>query len=48
MTTLKRIRQVRDCPIRVTEGEAKGYGIMETVIHGAHPELGLTAENTIV
>ncbi len=33
--TLKRIRQVRDCPIRVTEGDAVGYGIMETIIHGA-------------
>lgn len=46
--TLKRIRQLRDCPIRVTEGDAVGYGIMETIIHGAHPDLGLTAENTLV
>lgn len=46
--TLKRIRQLRDCPIRVTEGNATGYGIMETIIHGAHPELGLTAANSII
>lgn len=45
--TLKRIRQLRDCPIRVTEGDAVGYGIMETIIHGEHPELGLTAANSL-
>ncbi len=48
VTTLKRIRQLRDCPVKVTEGDAVGYGIMETIIHGAHPELGLTAENSII
>jgi hypothetical protein len=46
--TLKRIRQVRDCPILVREGDATGYGIMESIIHGAHPALGLTAANTLV
>ncbi|MEJ5978896.1 hypothetical protein WG901_19740 [Novosphingobium sp. PS1R-30] len=46
--TLKRIRQLRDCPIRVTEGDSVGYGIMETIIHGEHPELGLTAANSLV
>lgn len=46
--TLKRIRQLRDCPIRVTEGDAVGYGIMETIIHGEHPELGLTAVNSLI
>lgn len=45
--TLKRIRQLRDCPIKVTEGNAVGYGIMETIIHGEHPELGLTAANSL-
>ena len=48
LATLKRIRQVRDCPIRVTEGDAVGYGIMETIVHGADSELGLTAANSIV
>lgn len=47
-TTLERIRQLRDCPIRVTEGDAVGYGIMETIIHGAHPDMGLTAANSLV
>ena len=46
--TLKRIRQLRDCPIRVTEGDAVGYGIMETIIHGADAELGLTRANSLV
>jgi hypothetical protein len=46
--TLKRIRQLRDCPITVTEGDWTGYGIMETIIHGEHPELGLTAANSLV
>lgn len=46
--TLRRIRQLRDCPITVREGDAIGHGIMETIIHGAHPELGLTAENSLI
>lgn len=46
--TLKRIRQLRDCPIRVTVGDAVGYGIMETIIHGGHPDLGLTAANSLI
>lgn len=46
--TLRRIRQLRDCPIRVREGDSTGYGIMESIIHGAHPELGLTAENSLI
>lgn len=48
VATLKRIRQVRDCPIRVREGDATGYGIMESIIHGAHPELGLSAANSLI
>ena len=46
--TLKRIRQLRDCPITVREGDAVGHGIMETIIHGAHPEIGLTAANSLI
>ena len=46
--TLRRIRQLRDCPILVREGDAVGYGVMETIIHGAHPELGLTRENSLI
>ncbi len=46
--TLERIRQLRDCPIKVSEGDWTGYGIMETIIHGEHPEMGLTAANTLI
>jgi hypothetical protein len=37
--------QLRDTPIRVREGDAQGYGIMESLIFGEWPELGLTAES---
>jgi hypothetical protein len=37
--------QFRDTPIRVREGDAVGYGIMESIIGGVWPELGLTAES---
>ena len=37
--------QLRDTPIRVREGDAVGYGIMESLINGVWPELGLTAES---
>jgi len=46
--TLRRIRQLRDTPITVREGDAIGHGIMETIIHGEHPELGLTSANTLI
>ncbi|MCK9543001.1 MAG: hypothetical protein M0R03_13320 [Novosphingobium sp.] len=46
--TLERIRQLRDCPIKVSEGDWTGYGIMETIIHGEQPEMGLTAANTLI
>jgi len=48
LITLKRMRQLRDCPILVREGDATGHGIMETIIHGAHPDIGLTADNSIL
>ncbi len=37
--------QFRDTPIRVREGDALGYGIMESIVSGVWPELGLTAES---
>ena len=37
--------QLFDTPIRVREGDAVGYGIMESLIAGVWPELGLTAES---
>ena len=42
---LRLLGQFRDTPIRVREGDAVGYGIMESIISGDWPELGLTAES---
>jgi hypothetical protein len=42
---LRTLGQFRDTPIRVTDGDAVGYGIMESLIGGVWPELGLTAES---
>ena len=46
--TLERIHQLRDCPVKVTCGEYSGYGDIESIVHGGDPELGLTAENSII
>ncbi len=37
--------QLRDLPVRVREGDAEGYGILESIISGTWPDLGLTAES---
>jgi hypothetical protein len=37
--------QLRDTPIRVSEGDAHGFGIMESMMYGEWPDLGLTAES---
>jgi hypothetical protein len=42
---LRLLGQFRDTPIRVRDGDAVGYGIMESLIGGVWPELGLTAES---
>jgi len=42
---LRLLGQFRDTPIRVREGDAVGYGIMESMITGEWPELGLTADS---
>ena len=39
---LPKLGQFRDTPIRVREGDAVGYGILESLIGGVWPELGLT------
>ncbi len=41
---LPQLGQLRDTPVRVREGDAVGYGIMESMISGVWPELGLTAD----
>jgi len=42
---LARLGQFRDTPVRVREGDAVGYGIVESIINGVWPELGLAAES---
>jgi len=42
---LARLGQFRDTPVRVREGDAVGYGVLESIIGGEWPELGLTAES---
>ncbi len=37
--------QLRDTPVRVREGDAVGYGILESIVGGLWPEYGLTAES---
>ena len=41
----RELGQFRDTPVRVREGDAVGYGILESIISGEWPELGLTAES---
>jgi hypothetical protein len=42
---LAKLGQFRDTPIRVRDGDAVGYGIMESLIAGVWPEFGLTEES---
>jgi hypothetical protein len=48
VATLKKIHQFRDTPVKVTEGDASGYGIFESILIGPDPSLGLTAEASFV
>ncbi len=42
--TVQEVHQLRDCVIRVREGDAEGYGVFESIIIGEHPRYGLTRE----
>jgi hypothetical protein len=37
---LRLLGQFRDTPVRVREGDATAYGIMESIISGVWPDLG--------
>ena len=41
----RELGQFRDTPVRVREGDAIGFGILESIISGEWPELGLTVES---
>lgn len=46
--TAREVHQLRDCVIRVREGDAVGYGIFESMVIGDHPRYGLTKESSFL
>lgn len=44
----REIRQLRDCVIRVSEGDSSGYGIFESILVGEHEGYGLTREESFL
>jgi len=48
LATAKRVHQIRDCIIRITDGDAVGYSNYQTVVNGEWPELGLDAKNSFI
>lgn len=46
--TVREIHQLRDCVIRVREGDATGYGIFESMVIGEHPRYGLTRASSFL
>jgi len=46
--TVREVHQLRDCVIRVREGDAEGYGIFESMVIGEHERYGLTRESSFL
>jgi hypothetical protein len=46
--TSREVRQLRDCVIKVREGEAVGYGIFESIVVGEHEQYGLRREDSFL
>jgi len=46
--TARRIHQIRDCVVRVRDGENLGYANYQTIVNGAWPELGLDQESSFL
>ncbi|MFJ9388935.1 hypothetical protein ACIRON_08960 [Nocardioides sp. NPDC101246] len=46
--TAREVHQLRDCVIKVREGDAEGYGILESMVIGEHPRYGLTRETSFL
>jgi hypothetical protein len=46
--TARRLHQLRDCVVRVDDpvGGGRGWGNMQTLVTGPHPDMGLTAESS--
>lgn len=45
---LSELHQLRDCVVRVRDGDAIGWGLVETIMTGAWPASGLTADGSFV
>jgi hypothetical protein len=45
---VEEIHQLRDCVIRVREGDATGYGIFESMVIGKHDRYALTKESSFL
>ena len=44
----RRLHQIRDCIVRVRDGDAEGFANYQTVISGEWPALGLRADNSFM
>lgn len=45
---VREVHQLRDCPVRVREGDAEGFGIFESMVIGQHDQYGLTREDSFL
>lgn len=46
--TVREVHQLRDCVLKVREGDAEGYGILESMVIGEHERYGLTRETSFL
>jgi hypothetical protein len=44
----RRLHQIRDCIVRVRDGESAGIANYQTIITGTWPELGMGAEHSFL
>ena len=48
LDTAKEIHQIRDCVIRITDGDAVGFANYQTIILGEWPAMGVTLDNNFI
>jgi len=44
----RRIHQIRDCLVRVSDGDAVGFANYQTIVNGEWPELGLSGADSFI
>jgi hypothetical protein len=44
----RELHQIRDCIIRITDGDTVGWGNYQTIILGDWPAFGVTADNNFI